>query len=91
MEKEYYNISPAEMPARLLSADEIIQASKENMCVFLNCGQGYRIPCRVAAHVHGWCTLVTDRGNILQDWAGACTVATDAEYAAAVEAMRALR
>lgn len=89
MEKEYYNISPAEMPARLFSADEIIQASKENMCVFLNCGQGYMIPCRIAAHVHGWCTLVTDRGMIVQSWLEHCTWITDDEYMEAVNARRA--
>lgn len=89
MKNELYNINPADMPAKFYSAEDIIQASRDNMCVFLNCGQGYRIPCRVAAHVHGWCTLVTDRGVILQDWAGACTVATEEEYTAAVEARRA--
>lgn len=89
MKNESYNINPADMPVKFYSADEIIQASRDSRCVFLNCGQGYRIPCRVAACVRGWCTLVTDRGTILQEWAGACTVATDAEYAAAVEARRA--
>lgn len=91
MKNELYNINPADMPVKMYSADDIIQASNDNMCVFLDCGRGEKLPCRVAAHVRGWCTLVTDRGSILQDWAGACTVATDAEYAAAVEARRARR
>lgn len=91
MKNEYYNINPAEMPVKFYNTDEIIQASRDSMCVFLNCGQGYRIPCKVAAYVRGWCTLVTDRGSILQDWAGACTVATEEEYTAAVEARRARR
>lgn len=89
MKNELYNINPADMPAKLYSADDIIRASSNGLSVFLDCGQGEKLPGRVAANVRGWCTLVTDRGTILRDWAGACTVATDAEYAAAVEARRA--
>ena len=89
MKKELYNINPADMSAKLYSADDIIRAARDCMRVLLGCGRGDKLPCRVVANVRGWCTLVTDRGSILQDWAGACTVATDAEYAAAVEAMRA--
>ena len=91
MRNELYNISPADMPAKLYIADDIIRAARDCMRVFLDCGRGEKLPCRVAANVRGWCTLVTDRGSILQDWAGACTVATDAEYAAAVGARRARR
>ena len=89
MKNELYNINPADMPTKLYSAEDIIQASRDCMRVLLDCGRGEKLPCRVAANVRGWCTLVTDRGSILQEWAGACTVATDAEYTAAVEAMRA--
>ena len=89
MKNELYNISPADMPAKLYSADDIIQASRDCIRVLLDCGRGEKLPCRVAANVRGWCTLVTERGSILQDWAGACTIVTDAEYAAVVEAMRA--
>lgn len=89
MKNELYNINPADMPTKMYSADDIIRAARDCMRVFLDCGQCIKLPCRVAANVRGWCTLVTDRGSILQDWAGACTVATDAEYAAAVEARRA--
>ena len=89
MKNKLYNISPADIPAKLYSADDIIRAARDCMCVFLDCGRGEKLPCRVAANVCGWCTLVTDRGSILQDWAGACTIATEAEYTAAVEAMRA--
>ena len=89
MKNEYYNINPADMHAKLYSADDIIRAAHDCLCVFLDCGRGENLPCRVAANVRGWCTLVTERGSILQEWAGACTVATDAEYAAAVEARRA--
>ena len=89
MKNELYNISPTDMPAKLYSAEDIIRAARDCMRVLLDCGRGEKLPCRVAANVRGWCTLVTDRGSILQDWAGACTVATDAEYAAAVEARRA--
>ena len=91
MKNELYNINPADMPTKMYSADDIIQASRDCIRVLLNCGRGENLPCRVAANVRGWCTLVTDRGSILQDWAGACTVATEAEYTAAVEAMRARR
>ena len=91
MKNELYNISPADTPAKLYSADDIIRASRDCLCVLLDCGRGEKLPCRVAANVRGWCTLVTDRGTILQDWANACTVATDAEYTAAVEARRARR
>ena len=89
MKNELYNISPADIPAKLYSADDIIRAARDCLCVLLDCGRGEKLPCRVVANVRGWCTLVTDHGTILQDWAGACTVATDAEYTAAVEAMRA--
>ena len=89
MKNELYNISPADTHAKLYSADDIIRAARNCLCVLLDCGRGEKLPCRVAANVRGWCTLVTDRGSILQDWAGACTVATEAEYTAAVEAMRA--
>lgn len=91
MKEELYNINPADMPTKMYSADDIIQASRDCIRVLLNCGRGEKLPCRVAANVRGWCTLVTDRGAILQDWAGYCTIATDAEYAAAVEARRARR
>lgn len=91
MKNELYNINPADLPTKMYSADDIIRASRDCIRVFLNCGRGENLPCRVAANVRGWCTLVTDRGTILQDWAGACTVATDAEYAAVVEARRARR
>lgn len=91
MKNELYNINPADMSAKLYSADDIIRAARDCLCVLLNCGRDENLPCRVAANVRGWCTLVTDRGSILQDWAGACTVATDAEYTAAVEARRARR
>ena len=91
MKNELYNINPADMPTKMYSADDIIQASRDCIRVLLNCGRGEKLPCRVAANVRGWRTLVTDRGSILQDWAGACTVATEAEYTAAVEAMRAHR
>ena len=89
MKNELYNNNPADMPVKLYSADDIIRAARDCLCVFLDCGRGEKLPCRVVANVRGWCTLVTDRGSILQDWAGACTVATDAEYTAAVEARRA--
>ena len=89
MKEKLYNINPADMPSKLYSAEDIIRAARDCMRVFLDCGRGEKLPCRVAANVCGWCTLVTDRGIILQDWACACTVATDAEYAAAVEARRA--
>lgn len=89
MKNELYNINPADMPAKLYSADDIIRAARDCIRVLLDCGRGEKLPCRVAAIVHGWCTLVTDRGTILQEWVGACTVATDAEYTAAVEARRA--
>ena len=91
MKNELYNINPADMPTKMYSADDIIQASRDCIRVLLNCGRGEKLPCRVAANVRGWCTLVTDRGIILRDWAGACTVATEAEYTAAVEARRARR
>lgn len=91
MKNELYNINPADMPVKFCSTDEIVQASRDSLCVFLNCGQGYRIPCKVAAHVRGWCTLVTDRGVILQSWAGCCTCATDDEYVEAVNERRARR
>lgn len=70
---------------------KIVQASRNGLRVFLDCGRGEKLPCRVAANVRGWCTLATDRGSILQDWAGACSVATAEEYAAAAEARRAHR
>ena len=89
MKSESYNINPADIPAKLYSADDIIRAARDCLCVLLDCGRGEKLPCRVVANVRGWCTLITDRGTILQEWAGACTVATDAEYAAAVEARRA--
>ena len=89
MRNELYNISPADMPAKLYSADDIIRAARDCLCVLLDCGRGEKIPCRVVANVNGWCTLVTDRGSILQDWAGACTVATEEEYTVAVGARRA--
>ena len=89
MKNELYNINPADMSVKLYSAEDIIRAARDCMRVFLDCGRGGKLPCRVVANVRGWCTLVTDRGTILQDWAGVCTVATDAEYAAAVEASRA--
>ena len=89
MKNEYYNISPADMSVKFYSTAEIVRAASNGIRVFLDCGRGEKLPCRIAANVRGWCTLVTDRGTILQDWAGACTVATDAEYAAAVEARRA--
>lgn len=91
MKKESYNINPADMPAKFYRAADILRAARNCLCVLLDCGRGEKLPCRVAANVRGWCTLVTDRGTILQDWAGACTVATDAEYTAAVEARRARR
>ena len=91
MKNELYNINPADMPTKMYSANDIIQASRDCIRVLLDCGRGEKLPCRIAANVRGWCTLVTDRGSILQDWAGACTIATDAEYTAAVEAMRARR
>lgn len=91
MKNELYNINPADMSAKFYSADDIIRAARDCMCVFLDCGRGEKLPCRVAANVRGWCTLVTDRGSILQDWAGACTVATDTEYTSAVEARRVRR
>ena len=91
MKNELYNINPADMPTKMYSADDIIQASRDCIRVLLGCGRGEKLPCRIAANVRGWCTLVTDRGSILQDWAGACTIATEAEYTAAVEAMRACR
>lgn len=89
MKNEYYNINPADMPSKPYNADDIIRAANNGLSVFLDCGRGENLPCMVASNVRGWCTLVTDRGTILQEWAGACTVATDAEYAAAVEARRA--
>ena len=91
MKNELYNISPADMLAKLYSADDIIRAARDCLCVLLDCGRGEKLPCRIASNVGGWCTLVTDRGSIIQDWAGACTVATEAEYTAAVEAMRVRR
>ena len=91
MENKLYNINPADMHVKLYSAEDIIRAARDCMRVFLDCGRGEKLPCRVAANVRGWCTLVTDRGSILQDWAGACTVATEAEYTVAVEARRARR
>lgn len=89
MKNEYYNINPADMPAKFYSTAEIVRAARNCPCVLLDCGRGEKLPCIVAANVRGWCTLVTERGTILQDWTGACTVATDAEYSAAVEARRA--
>ncbi len=91
MKNELYNIAPAEMPAQFYNAADIVSAARDCLRVFLDCGRSEKVPCRVAANVRGWCTLVTDRGNILQDWAGACTVATAKEYAVAVEARRARR
>lgn len=89
MKNEYYNISPADMSVKFYSTAEIVRAASNGIRVFLDCGRGEKLPCRIAANIRGWCTLATDRGTILQEWAGACTVATDAEYAAAVEARRA--
>lgn len=91
MKNELYNINPADMSAKLYSTNDIIRAARDCIRVLLDCGRGEKLPCRVAANVRGWCTLVTDRGTILQEWAGVCTVATDAEYAATVEARRARR
>ena len=91
MKNELYNINPADMPTKMYSADDIIQASRDCIRVLLDCGRGEKLPCRVASNVRGWRTLVTDRGTILQDWAGACTVATEAEYTAAVEAIRRIK
>lgn len=89
MKNELYNINPVDMSVKFYGTAEIVRAANNGIRVFLDCGRGEKLPCRVASNVRGWCTLVTDRGTILQDWAGACTVATDAEYAAAVEARRA--
>ena len=89
MKNELYNINPADMPTKMYSADDIIRASRDCLCVLLDCGRGEKLPCRVVANIRGWCTLVTDRGTILQDYAGACTVVTDAEYTTAAEARRA--
>ena len=91
MKNESYNINPADMSVKFYKTAEIVRAASNGIRVFLDCGRGEKLPCRVAANVRGWCTLVTDRGTILQDWAGACTVATDAEYTASVEARRARR
>lgn len=91
MKNELYNISPAEMPAKFYNAAEIVAAARDGLRVLLDCGRGEKLPCRVAANVRGWCTLATDKGNILQEWAGACTVATVEEYTAAAEARRARR
>ena len=89
MKRESYNIHPGDMSTKFYSTSEIVRAASNGLRVFLDFGRGEKLPCRIAANVRGWCTLVTDRGTILQDWAGACTVATDAEYSAAVEARRA--
>lgn len=91
MKNKSYNISPADMSVKFYSTAEIVRAASNGIRVFLDCGRGEKLPCRVAANIRGWCTLVTDRGVILQDWSGSCTVATDAEYAAAADARRALR
>ena len=91
MKNELHNINPADMPAKLYSADDIIQASRDCIRVLLTCGRGAKLPCRAASNVSGRCTLVTYRGSIIQDWAGACTIATQAEYTAAVEARRSRR
>lgn len=80
MKNELYNINPADMPVKFYSTAEIVRAANNGLSVFLDCGRGEKLPCRVAANVRGWCTLVTDRGTILQDWAGACTVAQKGGY-----------
>lgn len=44
---------------------EIKDAAKNGMDVILD-----EIPCKVAANWNGWITAVTDKGLILQGWAG---------------------
>ena len=66
-----YNISPT-CHHIWHSEDEIRAAAEHGMRLYLDVGPRYpRIPCRVAAIVHGWVTAVGEGGAIYQDWAGA--------------------
>lgn len=65
-----YNIAPSG-PARLHTAEEIREAARDGLRLWLDMGNHHAPAlCRLAANVSGWCTVVLPGGGIIQEWAG---------------------
>lgn len=72
---ELFNIVPYPLPPRWHTAAEIRAAAVDGLRLSLDVGKRFpRVSCRLAATVSGWCTVVLDRGSIVQAWAGDLTV-----------------
>ena len=69
-----YNIAPSGK-SQLYTAEQIRAAADSGLKLRLNLGARYpATPCRLAATVGGWCTVVLSNGSIIQGWAGDFTV-----------------
>lgn len=55
----------------MFTAEQIRAAAAEGLPLWLNLGKNHApAPCRLAASVRGWCTVVLSNGAIIQEWAG---------------------
>lgn len=65
-----YNIAPDDR-CMLYTGTQIRAAAENGLELSLNFRDGREpIKCRRAATVDGWCTAVSEKGTIFQDWAG---------------------
>lgn len=68
-----YNIAP-DGKAQIFTREQIIEASQRGPWLLLNVGKHHPpVKCRLAATVRGWCTVVLEKGGIIQEWAGSFT------------------
>lgn len=73
MKNELYNIAPDGL-CMMYTAEQIREAAQDGRKMFLNLGRNHDpAPVRLAATVRGWCTVVLEKGGIIQAWAGDLT------------------
>lgn len=66
---QLYNIAP-DGRNMMHTAEEIRAAAENGRRLLLDLGKRHEpAPCRLAAVVDGWCTVVLPSGGIIQEWA----------------------